>query len=314
MRGVPTSAGQCGGVPSIMPRGSDGVMEMLEQGLQYADVVSTNSEAGVHELVSPGPGKRLLPVFRERQDRLCGVVNGIDTRLFDPGSDSHLVSPFEATTMDLRAANKASLQAAACLPERPEVPLISIISRLLGSSGRGLVSDVLEPVIQQMGCQVIAAGPGDGDYGDVLSTLASRYPDRLAVFVASSEALERRVYAGSDILLMPSRHEPSGRNHMIAMHYGCAPVVHGVGGLADTVPSYAPEFGQGRGFPFRPYDAMALFAATVRAFETHRHHTVWRRLMVRCMTTDFSWDGSGRHYVELYTRALAYAQADAART
>ena len=117
--------------------------------------------------------------------------------------------------------------------------------------------------------------------------------------------LEQRIYAGSDIFLMPSRFEPCGLNQMVAMRYGAVPVVHATGGLADTVYDYDPRSGEGNGFSFARYDAMALYASLVRATETYRHPDIWRQLMRRCMTVDFSWHRSAEKYVDLYYRGMA---------
>ena len=148
-------------------------------------------------------------------------------------------------------------------------------------------------------------GTGEARYNDLLNGLATRYGDQVKVFLTFNRRLEQRIYAASDLFLMPSRSEPCGLNQMAAMRYGCVPIVHAVGGLADTVSDFCPETGAGNGFSFAQYDAMALYTALVRAVETYRHRDVWRQLVRRCMSADFSWTRSAEKYVDLYFRALA---------
>jgi starch synthase len=135
--------------------------------------------------------------------------------------------------------------------------------------------------------------------------LASRYPGRVAALLTFNRPQEQRLFAGCDIFLMPSRFEPCGLNQMIAMRYGCVPVVHRIGGLADSVADYCPETGLGNGFSFVEYDPMALYTALVRAVEAYRHREIWSQLVRRCMAADFSWNRSAARYVDLYYRALA---------
>jgi starch synthase len=185
------------------------------------------------------------------------------------------------------------------------VPLLSVVSRLTDQKGFDLISAVVDPLIRLLGCQLVVMGTGELRYHDMLNALAARHPDQVAVFLTFNRPLEQRIYAGSDILLVPSRFEPCGLNQMVAMRYGCVPVVHAVGGLADSVSDYSPETDQGNGFSFTPYDPMALYTSLVRAVEAYRHGNIWHQLMRRCMMVDFSWDRSARRYVDLYFRALA---------
>jgi len=148
-------------------------------------------------------------------------------------------------------------------------------------------------------------GTGELKYHEMLKTLASRHPGQVAAFLTFNRPQEQRIYAGCDIFLMPSRFEPCGLNQMVAMRYGCVPVVHRIGGLADSVTDYCPETGLGNGFSFVEYEPMALYTALVRAVEAYRHSEIWGQLVRRCMAADFSWNRSAARYLDLYYRALA---------
>jgi starch synthase len=289
------------------------VVDLMARGLLFADIINTVSETYAQEILEPEHGQRLDPLLRDRRDRLFGILNGIDTELYNPATDPNIAVQFDVATMDKRAGNKAALQAEAKLAVHPETPIISIVSRLIDQKGFDLISAIADPLLRHTGCQLVVMGTGEMRYHDALNGLAARYPERVAVFLTFNRPLEQRIYAGSDIFLMPSRFEPCGLNQMVAMRYGTVPVVHAVGGLADTVHDYTPETGEGNGFSFATYDTMALFAALVRALETYRHKSVWRQLVRRCMAADFSWDRSARKYVDLYQRGLA-VKAQSRRT
>jgi starch synthase len=281
------------------------VVDMMARGLLFADIINTVSETHAREILTPEFGQRLDPILRDRRDRLFGILNGIDTELYNPATDPHLVAAFDLNSLERRPANKHALQREAALPDRPETPLIGVVSRLTDQKGLDLITAIADPLLQHLDCQLVVMGTGEARYHDALNALAARYPGRAAVFLTFNRPLEQRVYAGSDIFLMPSKVEPSGLNQMAAMRYGCVPVVHAVGGLADSVSDFLPETGEGDGFRFLQHDPMALYTAVVRAVETYRHRDIWRQLVRRCMSADFSWNRSAVRYVDLYFRALA---------
>lgn len=281
------------------------VVDLMARGLLFADVINTVSETYAREILTPEHSHRLDPILRDRRDRLFGILNGIDTEVYNPATDPHIAAHFSLDDLEARPANKAALQAEAKLPVRPDVPLLAAVSRLTDQKGLDLIGAIVDPLLQQTGCQFIVMGTGELRHHEMLNSLQARYPEQVAVFLTFNRPLEKRIYAGSDIFLMPSRFEPCGLNQMMAMRYGSVPVVHAVGGLADSVRDFSPETGEGAGFSFTEYDAMALYAAVIRATETYRHHEVWRGLVRRCMAADFSWQRSAQAYVDLYYRALA---------
>jgi starch synthase len=290
--------------PDVAPDLNE-VVDMMARGLLFADIINTVSESYAREILTPEFGHRLDPIVRDRRDRLFGILNGIDTELYDPATDPHIAVRFDVNSIEKRVANKAALQEAAGLPVRSDVPVISLVARLTDQKGLDLVGAIADALTRELGCQLVVMGTGESRYHDLLESLSANHPNQIKAFLTFERPLEQRIYAGSDIFLMPSRFEPCGINQMVAMRYGCVPVVHAVGGLADTVSNYQPETGQGNGFSFDHYDAMALYAALVRAVEMYRHAEIWRQLMRRCMLADFSWRSSAEKYVDLYFRALA---------
>lgn len=280
------------------------VVDMMGRGIYWADLVSTVSQTYAREILTPEYGERLDPLLRDRRDRLFGILNGIDTDVADPGTDPHIATHYDTASLDKRAGNKRALQKKASLPEDTRVPLVGIISRLTDSKGIDILADAIDHMLD-LGIQFVLMGTGDQHYHDVFSQMVQRYPQQAAVFLTFNTPLASQIFAGSDLFLMPSRSEPCGTSQMFAMRYGSVPVVRATGGLADTVVDFDPSTGQGNGFVFEPYDRWAMFAALVRAIETHRHEGTWRQLQLNGMRADFSWKRSAREYVDLYRRAVA---------
>jgi starch synthase len=288
------------------------MVDLMGRGIAFADVVSTVSPRYAAEILSEEYGERLDPLLRSRKDRVYGILNGIDTVEFNPATDQSLTSHFDAFSLDQRPPNKAVLQRQFALPVEERTPLIAIISRLNDQKGYDLLDLTLLPLLEQ-GVQLIVQGTGDLHYHQMLQKLAVRYPRQVAFQFTFSNELSQRIYAGADLLLMPSHVEPCGSTQMLAMRYGCIPVVHRTGGLADTVPEFDPETNTGAGFGFAVYDPFQLFAAAMRALEVYRFREVWRDLMQRAMLADYSWDASAEQYVALYRRAIELQRLGAAR-
>ena len=180
-----------------------------------------------------------------------------------------------------------------------------LISRLADQKGLDILSEVLDHILD-LDVQFVLMGTGDQHYHDVLTKMTQSYPQQAAVFLTFEHTLAQRIYAGSDMFLMPSRVEPCGLSQMIAMRYGSVPVVHATGGLADTVQDWNPATEEGNGFSFAAYDRWALFTAVVRARETFRYREVWRKLQLAGMRGDYSWAAPAQRYVEVYGKALQF--------
>jgi starch synthase len=288
------------------------MVDLMGRGIAFADVVSTVSPRYAAEILSDEYGERLDPLLRSRKDRLYGILNGIDTEQFNPATDASVVSHFDAFSLDQRPPNKAALQRQFALPVEERTPLVAIISRLNDQKGYDLLDLTLLPLLEQ-GVQLIVQGTGDLHYHQMLQKLAVRYPRQVAFQFTFNTELSQRIYAGADLLLMPSHVEPCGSTQMLAMRYGCIPVVHRTGGLADTVQEFDPGTSNGAGFSFAVYDPFQLFAAVMRALEVYRFREVWRDLMQRAMLADYSWEASAEQYVALYRRAIELQRLTAAK-
>lgn len=286
------------------------VVDLMARGIHFADVINTVSETYAQEILTPEYGERLDPLLRDRRHRLFGILNGIDYEVMNPATDPHIAQHYDIHSLDKRVENKKALQREAGLKEDVDVPLVGAISRLTDQKGFDLVSQVIDPMIRYLKVQFVLLGTGEQRYHEMFHELSQRYPEQVRAFLTFNAPLAQRIYAGSDMFLMPSRFEPCGLGQMIAMRYGSVPVVRETGGLADTVKDFDPRAGTGNGFTFREYEPLALYTAIVRAAETYRHTDVWRRIQLAGMTADFSWAASARKYVDLYQRALAVIRGE----
>jgi len=284
--------------PELTPR-----LNFLARGIRYADAVNTVSATYAKEILTPAYGERLDPLLRERRDGIAGIVNGIDTDAFDPASDPHLAANFSARDLEGRAHNKAVLQRELGLPVEADTPLLGMVSRLADHKGLDLLAPVV-PHIVERGAQLAVLGTGDPRHHEFLAQASREHPRHVGLALRFDPPLAQRIYGGSDIFLMPSRHEPCGLGQLIAMRYGSVPVVRATGGLADTVDDFDARTKDGTGFVFHRYDPIDFFGAVARALETYRHPDAWRALMCQGMSRDSSWDAAARTYLDLYSRAL----------
>jgi starch synthase len=281
------------------------VVDIMGRGILFADAVTTVSERYAQEILTPTFGEKLDHLLRSRRDRLFGILNGIDYQEINPASDPYIHTQFDAQSLDRRIENKVALQEQMHVPVREDVPLLAMISRLTDQKGFDLLGQIIQPLLAQ-GIQFILLGIGDQHYHEMFQSLAARYPEQVAIFLTFNTELAQRIYAGSDMFLMPSRFEPCGTSQMNAMRYGCVPIVRQVGGLADTVQEYDPSSGEGNGFVFKNYDPWEFFAAVVRAMALYRFKNIWRLLQQRGMEADHSWYASAKRYVEVYRNAIEY--------
>ncbi|QBD82301.1 glycogen synthase GlgA [Ktedonosporobacter rubrisoli] len=281
------------------------VVDIMGRGILFSDAITTVSERYAQEILTPTFGEKLDHLLRSRRDRLFGILNGIDYQEINPSTDRYIHACYDASSLDKRAENKAVLQEQAHLPVRADVPLLAMISRLADQKGFDLLSQIIQPLLSQ-GVQFVVLGIGDQHYHELFQNLAARYPEQVAIFLTFNAELAQRIYAGSDMFLMPSRFEPCGLSQLIAMRYGSVPIVRHVGGLADTVQEYDPLTGEGNGFVFNNYDPWELFAAIIRALEVYRFKESWRTLQLHGMAADHSWHASALRYVDVYRNALEF--------
>jgi starch synthase len=283
--------------------GLDNVVNFLGRGIHFADVVNTVSERYAKEIQTPEYGEGLDELLRRNTQKLHGILNGIDYDIFDPQKDPAIPHHYSAEAPQDKALNRAALRAELGLEETTR-PLCAIVSRFYEVKGFDLIEQAL-PELLELGLQVVVIGTGDRRYEDAFRRWAGERPRQVAVAIGFDAALAQRIYAGADMLWMPSRFEPGGLAQLIALRYGTIPVVRATGGLADTIRDYDPALKKGNGFRFGQYDPWQFFAAVVRAAETFRHADVWASLVLRAMKEDVSWSRSAVKYVQLYAAAMA---------
>lgn len=277
----------------------------MGRGIYYADIVNTVSETYANEILTPEFGEGLDPILNDRRDRLYGVLNGVDTSVNNPATDPFIAARYDAADPSGKIECKLDLQRVAGLPTNRSTPVIGIISRLAAQKGFDLIDKIIEPLLRHHDVQIVVLGTGDQRYHERFNEIHARFPQQAKAFLTFNASLAQKIYAGSDMFLMPSRFEPCGLGQMIALRYGSIPIVRATGGLADTVRNFDPTTGEGNGFSFHNYDSMALYAAIIRALENYRYRTTWQQLILRAMSADHSWTASARRYVDLYRRAIA---------
>jgi starch synthase len=279
-----------------------GNMNFLKAGIQFADAVTTVSRTYSLDIQKPEDGHGLDGVLRNRSADLYGIVNGVDYDDWDPSRDSAIAMPYDAKHLAGKDACRQALRQELALPET-DAPLIGMVTRLSDQKGLDILIDAL-PGILAMGSPVVILGTGDDQYHRRLGDLAQSYPELLRVLLTFDDALARRIYAGSDLYLMPSRYEPCGLGQMLALRYGSVPVVRRTGGLADTVINYVPRTGRGTGFVFGEYAPGALAACIQRAIGVFRRPAAWKRIMRSGMQADFSWTRSAEEYMAVYRKVI----------
>jgi starch synthase len=241
-------------------------------------------------------------IFRRRRDVLSGIMNGIDVEEYTPDTDPLIVANYTAEDTSNKAKCKQALQQELGLAQDPDVPIVIMIGRLTQQKGMDLVQWVLGSMMSQP-MQLVVLGTGDWEYEQMLKSCADYYPDRMCAITRFDEALSHRMYAGADILLMPSLFEPCGLSQMIAMHYGTLPVVRETGGLKDSVIPYNEYTGEGTGFSFANYNAHEMLYTLERAIWVYQNNKeAWAQLMRQAMAEDFSWRRAAKEYIKLYER------------
>jgi starch synthase len=288
-----------------------GHISLLKGGLVFADLLTTVSPTYAREVQTPEFGHRLDGVLRERSADLVGILNGLDVAAWDPATDPDIPRRFDRGDPSGKRACAAALRDELGLPDPGgRTPLVGVVSRLAEQKGLDLVAAAV-PAILAGGGQLVVLGAGEAPLERLLADLARAHPASVAVRVGFDERLARRIYAGADVFLMPSRYEPCGIGQLIALRYGTVPVVRRTGGLADTVRPWDPATGEGTGFLFDELSAAACREALARALAAHADPPAWRRLVQNGMGADFSWDASAEAYVTCYRRAIREARRHA---
>lgn len=277
---------------------NDDCINFMKGAIECANAVTTVSPSYAKEILDPYYSHGLDNILRMRSWKIHGILNGIDTVSNDPGADKNLVKNFSVEDISGKALCKADLQKTMGLPERSDVPLIGMVTRLVSHKGLDLVKCVLEELLCTSDVQVVVLGSGDWQYETFFNDMAAKYPEKLAVKIGFVPTLASKIYGGSDIFLMPSQSEPCGLSQMFALRYGSIPVVRATGGLRDSVQDSGDN--EGNGFVFEDYNAHDMLHAIRRALEGYSDKEGWAILRKRAMECDYSWGRSANEYIKLY--------------
>jgi starch synthase len=287
-------------------------LSLLKTGVVFADMITTVSPSYAREIQTPEFSWGLDGVLRSRQSELVGILNGVDTSIWNPQTDPALATTYSIVDVEEgKQACKRQLQEQFGLPARPETPLFGMVSRLTDQKGLDLISEVSSRLLER-DVQMCFLGSGEPKHEAWLADLSKRFPEKVAVRIGFDDALAHRIEAGADLFLMPSRFEPCGLNQMYSLLYGTVPIVRATGGLADSVVDATPENlgnGTGTGFCFVEYSAAALEQTIDRALALFADKPEWLRLVRAGMNQDWSWRRSAVSYLRVYERAVAKSRA-----
>ncbi len=280
----------------------DGCVNLMKAAIQCSHKVTTVSPTYAKEILTPEYAHGLDGILKEYEYKLCGIINGIDTAVYDPETDKNLYANYSALDFSDKKINKAELQKEMGLPEKNDTPLIGIVSRLVKHKGFDLVKEAFEDMLKQ-DLQFVALGSGDWEFETYLYEMAKKYPDKVAYKTGFIPSLARKIYAGADIFLMPSQSEPCGLAQMISLRYGTIPIVRSTGGLNDTITDSGD--GLGNGFVFSDYTAGAMANTVYRALEGYKTREGWNILVKRALDCDNSWNVSAGSYIKLYKDVMS---------
>ena len=273
-----------------------GCVNFMKGAIEAADKVNTVSPSYASEILDPWFAHGLDPLLREKQYKLCGILNGIDTDVYNPQTDPYIAAHFSAKAPANKAKCKKELLEKFSLEDNG-APVIAIVSRLVAHKGIDLVKHVLEYILLG-GMQVVVLGSGEYMYENCFRDFAARYSQSCGVKIGFIPELARKIYAGADMFLMPSKSEPCGLSQMIALRYGTVPIVRMTGGLQDSISDCGD--GKGNGFTFRSYNAHDMLDACLRAKAVYDNPADWKVLVKRALNCDFGWDRAADSYIGLY--------------
>ena len=278
----------------------DGDVNLLKGALMVCDAITAVSPTYAQELRHAFFAHGMQSVIERNAGKLHGVLNGIDMERYDPSKGTGIQHKFSAKNMAGKAKNKAWLQEQMHLTADPDVPIIGIVSRLVSHKGLDLIGQVFDQMMD-LNCQFVVLGSGDWNYEQFFEQKRKQYDGRMGLYRGYNENLANAIYAGADLLLMPSKSEPCGLAQMIAMRYGTVPIVRETGGLKDTVFPYEAWCGAGNGFTFASYSASDMAYVIRQAVDLyHNNRDAFKKLQHTGMTTDFSWDKSAGEYIRIY--------------
>lgn len=276
-----------------------GAVSFMKGGINYSDKVSTVSSTYAEEIRTPQYGEKLDGLLRSRARDLSGIVNGIDYDIYDPNKDRAIYKNYNKNTLNYKIENKKMLQKQLGLRVNEEIPMIGIVSRLTPQKGMDLIRDIAEELLKRE-VQLVVLGTGFTEYEEYFRYLHGKYPEKVSANIYFDDTLARRIYAASDMFLMPSLFEPCGLGQLIALRYGSIPIVRETGGLKDTVRSYNKFTGEGNGFSFTYYSAHDLLYVIDSALQYYKDKKLWKGIVLQALDSDNSWNKSAKTYKKLY--------------
>jgi starch synthase len=278
-----------------------GGVSFMKGGINYSDIVTTVSSTYAGEIQNPYYGEKLDGIIKLRKEDLYGITNGIDYELYNPERDEDIFTRYNIDLPEGKKENKVMLQKLLNLPQRKDVPVIGMVSRLAHMKGLDLLLHVLDELMTE-DIQMIILGTGEPYFESRLREYASKYSNKIAINILFDEALAHKIYAASDMFLMPSKFEPCGLGQLIALRYGAIPIVRETGGLKDTIISYNEYTHEGNGFSFTNYNAYDMLYTIKRALGLYRDENTWMRIVTNAMKEDYSWKNSAKIYKDLYEK------------
>jgi starch synthase len=274
----------------------NGLINLMKGAIVCSDVITTVSPRYAKEISTTAYACGLEHIIRTNNQKLIGIINGIDTEFYNPLTDKALKYNFDVDHFSEKLENKKELQKALGLEVNEKVCLISVVSRLVQHKGMDLILDRFQDIMQE-NIQFILLGTGEKYYEDKFREFASWYPGRVSTLITFNNQLSKRIYAGSDLFLMPSKMEPCGLSQMIASRYGTIPIVRATGGLFDTIRDYSND---GNGFVFKDYDSYNMLEKIKEAVNLFQNQEAFVKLAQKVMLVDFTWDKSAKEYIEMY--------------
>ncbi len=278
-------------------------INFVKRAILNADVINTVSLRHAQEIMTKEYGCQLENYLRKRKKDVYGIINGIDYAIFNPRFDPDIYVHYDADLLEKKIENKIILQEKYGLDKNSKIPLIGLVNRLTEQKGFELIISLLDYLLKR-DLQIAVVGSGDESYGEILKKYQKIYPKKILFITPFKEDVGRKIYAASDIYLMPSRFEPCGISQLISLRYGSIPIVHAVGGLLDTISDYNPKTGRGNGFVFRSYNSQDLLFAIARTLENYKREAAWQSLVRRSMKESYSWTLPAKKYVVLYRKAI----------
>lgn len=281
----------------------DGDVNFMKGAIECSNKVTTVSPSYANEILDPWYSHGLDTILKERQWKLQGILNGIDIINYNPETDPNIAQNY--TVKDVKkgkAECKRQLQENMGLPQKADTPIIGIVSRLVSHKGLDLIKGILDELLSTTDVQIAVLGSGDWQYENFFREMADKYPDKVAARIGFVPSLARKIYAGTDLFLMPSKSEPCGLSQMVALRYGTVPIVRETGGLRDSITDSGD--GVGNGFTFKTYNAHDMLGAIRRGLDAYWNKDYWDTLVKRAIECDFSWGKSANEYIKMYKQII----------